>query len=54
LAYYDKWNKNGSILIVNAMNVSSLAIDRYKGEIKNRHFKYDDMMPRDNQGVCIA
>jgi putative ABC transport system permease protein len=26
----------GSILIGNAMNVSSLAIDRYKGEIKNR------------------
>ena len=26
----------GSILIGNAMNVSSLAIDRYRGEIKNR------------------
>jgi len=26
----------GSILIGNAMNVSSLAIDRYKGEIRNR------------------
>ena len=26
----------GSILIGNAMNVSSLAIDRYKGEIKNK------------------
>lgn len=26
----------GSILIGNAMNVSSLSIDRYKGEIKNR------------------
>lgn len=26
----------GSILIGNAMNVSSLAVDRYKGEIKNR------------------
>ena len=31
----------GSILIGNAMNVSSLAIDRYKGEIKNRRVEIE-------------
>ncbi len=34
----------GSILIGNAMNVSSLAIDRYKGEIKNRRSEVEALL----------
>lgn len=34
----------GSILIGNAMNVSSLAIDRYRGEIKNRNAEIESYL----------
>lgn len=55
----------GSILIGNAMNVSSLAIDRYRGEIKNRRAEIETYLalgasprlaiaPSLNQGILSA
>lgn len=48
----------GSILIGNAMNVSSLAIDRYRGEIKNRRAEVEAYLalgapPRLAASACL-
>jgi len=48
----------GSILIGNAMNVGSLAIDRYKGEIKNRRAEVEAYLvlgapPRLAASACL-
>jgi putative ABC transport system permease protein len=48
----------GSILIGNAMNVSSLAIDRYKGELRNRRGEVEAYLalgasPRLATGSCL-
>jgi len=48
----------GSILIGNAMNVSSLAIDRYKGELRNRRGEVEAYLalgasPRLATGSCM-
>ncbi|MCX9081121.1 MAG: ABC transporter permease [Candidatus Methanoperedens sp.] len=49
---------SGSIFIGNAMNVSSLAIDRYKGEIKNRRAEIETYLalgarPEIAAGACL-
>ncbi len=48
----------GSILIGNAMNVSSLAVDRYRGEIKNRRAEIEAYLalgahPRFASSACL-
>lgn len=44
----------GSILIGNAMNVSSLAIDRYRGEIKNRRAEIEAYLALGAQPMLAA